>query len=83
MWRANYSGDLTQALRFENPVATVAEFCAQVIYHVFSMLVYFTPLLGGIIADTWLGKFWCAHQQFSAHFPLALWASSFAPLPYD
>jgi MFS family permease len=31
---------------------------ATVYYHAFSMLVYFTPLLGGIIADTWLGKFW-------------------------
>ena len=34
----------------------------QFYYHAFSMLVYFTPLLGGIIADTWLGKFWYAHS---------------------
>jgi len=27
------------------------------IYHVFVMFVYFFPAIGGIIADTWLGKF--------------------------
>ena len=28
-----------------------------VIYHVWAMLCYFTPILGAIIADTWLGRF--------------------------
>ncbi|XP_061548472.1 solute carrier family 15 member 2 [Phycodurus eques] len=27
------------------------------VYHAFSSLCYFTPVLGAIIADTWLGKF--------------------------
>lgn len=28
-----------------------------VIYHVWAMLCYFTPILGAIIADSWLGRF--------------------------
>jgi len=30
---------------------------ATVMYHTFVMLSYFFPMIGGIIADTWLGKF--------------------------
>lgn len=28
-----------------------------VLYHAFSMLCYFTPVFGAILADTYLGKF--------------------------
>uniref|UniRef100_A0AAY4BVV4 Solute carrier family 15 member 2 n=1 Tax=Denticeps clupeoides TaxID=299321 RepID=A0AAY4BVV4_9TELE len=28
------------------------------VYHAFSSLCYFTPVLGALIADSWLGKFW-------------------------
>lgn len=35
----------------------LAESDATVIYHVFAMFCYFFPLLGAIIADSWLGKF--------------------------
>lgn len=40
----------TQSLHYSDDTATI-------IYHAFSMLVYFCPLLGAIIADSWLGKF--------------------------
>ncbi|XP_035784867.1 peptide transporter family 1-like [Anopheles albimanus] len=41
---------LTQQLAYSNDTATV-------IYHVFTSLVYFFPLMGAILADSWLGKF--------------------------
>lgn len=30
---------------------------SKIIYHTFTMLVYFFPLLGAILSDSWLGKF--------------------------
>ena len=30
---------------------------ATIIYHIFNMLCYFTPVIGAIISDTLLGKF--------------------------
>lgn len=30
---------------------------AKIIYHLFTMFVYFFPIFGAIIADSWLGKF--------------------------
>lgn len=41
---------LTSKLNFEETQATV-------MYHIFTSLVYFFPILGAIIADSWLGKF--------------------------
>lgn len=37
-------------LKFDEDLSTV-------LYHLFIMLCYFTPILGAIIADTYLGKF--------------------------
>ncbi|XP_011187890.1 peptide transporter family 1 isoform X4 [Zeugodacus cucurbitae] len=41
---------LTTKLHYDKDTATV-------LFHIFSMLVYLFPLVGAIIADSWLGKF--------------------------
>ncbi|KAK9499515.1 hypothetical protein O3M35_002540 [Rhynocoris fuscipes] len=41
---------LVQALNYTESTSTI-------IYHTFVMLCYFTPLVGGIMADSWLGKY--------------------------
>lgn len=41
---------LTQKLNYDDDSATV-------IYHIFTSLAYFFPLMGAILADSWLGKF--------------------------
>lgn len=38
-------------------VLLYSEETSTVLYHIFSSLCYFTPLFGGILADTYLGKF--------------------------
>lgn len=43
---------LTQWLGFHDDNATG-------IFHTFSMLCYFMPLFGGILADSYLGKYKC------------------------
>lgn len=42
---------MTQALRMADTAATP-------LYSTFKMACYFLPLLGGIIADRWLGRYW-------------------------
>ena len=41
---------LTNKLHYSADTATV-------LFHIFTMLVYLFPLIGAIIADSWLGKF--------------------------
>lgn len=41
---------LTSKLQYDNDTSTV-------LFHVFTMLVYLCPLVGAIVADSWLGKF--------------------------
>lgn len=41
---------LTGKLAYTNDEATV-------LFHVFTSLAYFFPLIGAIIADSWLGRF--------------------------
>ena len=41
---------MTQTLKFSEDNATI-------LYHAFNILCYFTPLLGAMIADSFLGKF--------------------------
>lgn len=41
---------LTRKLHYDDDTSTV-------LFHVFTMLVYLCPLIGAIVADSWLGKF--------------------------
>lgn len=41
---------LTRQLNYDDDFATV-------LFHIFTMFVYFFPIFGAIIADSWLGKF--------------------------
>lgn len=41
---------LTSKLHYDNDTSTV-------LFHVFTMLVYLCPLMGAVVADSWLGKF--------------------------
>ena len=41
---------LNRALLYDDSTSTT-------IYHTFNMFCYFTPLLGAMIADGWLGKY--------------------------
>lgn len=41
---------LTTKLHYDKDTATV-------LFHIFTMLIYLFPLVGAIIADSWLGKF--------------------------
>lgn len=41
---------LTSKLQYDDDTSTV-------LFHVFTMLVYLCPLVGAIVADSWLGKF--------------------------
>ncbi|XP_050301634.1 peptide transporter family 2-like [Anthonomus grandis grandis] len=40
-----------------NNVLDFSERDAKSLFHAYSMLIYFFPLLGGVISDSWLGKF--------------------------
>jgi POT family proton-dependent oligopeptide transporter len=42
---------MTQALRLEDTTATP-------LYSAFKMACYFLPLVGGLVADRWLGRYW-------------------------
>lgn len=44
------------ALYFKNKLGYNDDM-STVIYHTFTMFVYFFPLFGAMIADAWLGKF--------------------------
>lgn len=41
---------LTSKLQYDNDTSTV-------LFHIFTMMVYLCPLVGAVVADSWLGKF--------------------------
>ncbi|CAB0011739.1 unnamed protein product [Nesidiocoris tenuis] len=55
--RFSYYGMRTILVLYLNEHLRYSENESTIIYHVFVMLCYFTPVIGGIMADSWLGKF--------------------------
>ncbi|XP_015833535.1 peptide transporter family 1 isoform X1 [Tribolium castaneum] len=55
--RFSYYGMRTILSLYLRDILDFTEGDSTVIYHTFTMLAYFFPLLGAIISDNWLGKF--------------------------
>lgn len=55
--RFSYYGMRTILVIYLNYMLHYSTDSATVMYHVFNMLSYFFPVLGAIIADSWLGKY--------------------------
>lgn len=55
--RFSYYGMRTVLTIYLSSILLYSESDTKSIYHAFTMACYFTPLLGAIIADSWLGKF--------------------------
>ncbi|KAK7788795.1 hypothetical protein R5R35_010889 [Gryllus longicercus] len=55
--RFSYYGMRTILVLYLTSILTYSEDDATVIYHIFAMFCYFFPVLGSMIADSWLGKF--------------------------
>ncbi|XP_066263216.1 solute carrier family 15 member 2-like [Branchiostoma lanceolatum] len=69
---------LLEALLFDDSTSTA-------IYHAFTFGCYFTPILGAIMADSWLGKYWTIVSvsilYAIGNFVLSI-SSLFGPPPY-
>ncbi|KAG0728410.1 Solute carrier family 15 member 1 [Chionoecetes opilio] len=55
--RFSYYGMKAILILYLSKQLLFSEDTSTVIYHVWAMLCYFTPILGAIIADSWLGRF--------------------------
>ncbi|KYM98055.1 Solute carrier family 15 member 1, partial [Cyphomyrmex costatus] len=55
--RFSYYGMRTVLSLYLYNMLKYSESTSTIIYHIFSAFVYFFPLLGAIISDSWLGKF--------------------------
>ncbi|XP_068139685.1 peptide transporter family 1 [Drosophila tropicalis] len=55
--RFNYYGMRTVLVLFLSRVLKYPEDTATVVFHVFTMFVYFLCVFGAIVSDSWLGKF--------------------------
>lgn len=56
--RFSYYGMRTILVLYFRIVLSYSENTATQAFHIFAMVCYFTPVLGAIIADSFLGKFW-------------------------
>ncbi|XP_032688512.1 solute carrier family 15 member 1-like isoform X6 [Odontomachus brunneus] len=55
--RFSFYGIRTVLTLYLKNILSYSENTSTVIYHIFTMFVYFFPLFGAILADSWLGKF--------------------------
>ncbi|XP_049818947.1 peptide transporter family 1 isoform X2 [Aethina tumida] len=55
--RFSYYGMRTILILYLKNILLFSEADSKIIYHTFTMFVYFFPLLGAILSDSWLGKF--------------------------
>lgn len=55
--RFSYYGMRTILVLYLTDILRYSEADAKILYHTFTMFVYFFPLLGAIVSDSWLGKF--------------------------
>ncbi|XP_076272378.1 peptide transporter family 1 isoform X2 [Rhynchophorus ferrugineus] len=55
--RFSYYGMRTILILYLTNILLYNEADAKIIYHTFTMFVYFFPVFGAIISDSWLGKF--------------------------
>ncbi|XP_019766198.2 peptide transporter family 1 isoform X1 [Dendroctonus ponderosae] len=55
--RFSYYGMRTILTLYLTEMLKYTEASAKVLYHTFTMFVYFFPILGAIVSDSWLGKF--------------------------
>ncbi|XP_066154994.1 peptide transporter family 1-like isoform X2 [Euwallacea fornicatus] len=55
--RFSFYGMRTILILYLTEILLYTETSAKMVYHGFAMFVYFFPLLGAILSDSWLGKF--------------------------
>ncbi|XP_050300932.1 peptide transporter family 1-like isoform X2 [Anthonomus grandis grandis] len=55
--RFSYYGMRTILILYLTDILRYTESTAKILYHTFTMFVYFFPLIGAIVSDSWLGKF--------------------------
>ncbi|XP_030766027.1 peptide transporter family 1 isoform X2 [Sitophilus oryzae] len=55
--RFSYYGMRTILILYLTKILLYTEADAKIVYHAFTMFVYFFPVFGAILSDSWLGKF--------------------------
>lgn len=83
--RASYYGMRAILLLYLTSVMKFSDKDGNTIYQWFKMSAYFLPLIGGIIADRWLGRYWTivgfSIPYVIGHFTLGVSDSDFMGIP--